>query len=70
MTDKFVAALLALTAVAVGAAGRRTPGFVANDLGSLGGRISEAWGVPLGTVKTRLRLAMNKLRDTLTEAMP
>jgi RNA polymerase sigma-70 factor (ECF subfamily) len=32
--------------------------------------ISEAWGVPLGTVKTRLRLAMNKLRDTLTEAMP
>ncbi|HEY1278968.1 MAG TPA: sigma factor-like helix-turn-helix DNA-binding protein, partial [Acidimicrobiales bacterium] len=32
--------------------------------------ISDAWGVPLGTVKTRLRLAMNKLRDTLTEAMP
>jgi RNA polymerase sigma-70 factor (ECF subfamily) len=32
--------------------------------------ISEVWGVPLGTVKTRLRLAMHKLRDTLTEARP
>jgi RNA polymerase sigma factor (sigma-70 family) len=28
--------------------------------------ISEAWGVPLGTVKTRLRLAVHKLRDELT----
>ena len=32
--------------------------------------ISEAWGVPLGTVKTRLRLAMHKLRATIAEAMP
>ena len=32
--------------------------------------ISEASGVPLGTVKTRLRLAMHKLRDALSEAMP
>jgi RNA polymerase sigma-70 factor (ECF subfamily) len=28
--------------------------------------ISEAWGVPLGTIKTRLRLAVHKLRDDLT----
>jgi RNA polymerase sigma-70 factor (ECF subfamily) len=27
--------------------------------------ISEAWGVPLGTVKTRLRLAVHRLRDEL-----
>ena len=32
--------------------------------------ISEAWGVPLGTVKTRLRLALHKLRDELTEVAP
>lgn len=30
--------------------------------------ISEAWSVPIGTVKTRLRLALHKLRDELTEA--
>ena len=29
--------------------------------------ISEAWNVPLGTVKTRLRLALHKLRDELVE---
>jgi RNA polymerase sigma-70 factor (ECF subfamily) len=29
--------------------------------------ISEAWDVPIGTVKTRLRLALHKLRDELTE---
>ena len=28
--------------------------------------ISEAWNVPIGTVKTRLRLALHKLRDELT----
>ena len=28
--------------------------------------ISEAWDVPIGTVKTRLRLAVHKLRDELT----
>jgi RNA polymerase sigma-70 factor (ECF subfamily) len=32
--------------------------------------ISDASGVPLGTVKTRLRLALHKLRDTLHEALP
>jgi RNA polymerase sigma factor (sigma-70 family) len=32
--------------------------------------ISEAWNVPLGTVKTRLRLAVFKLRDELTEVTP
>ena len=30
--------------------------------------VSEAWGVPLGTIKTRLRLAVHKLRDDLTGA--
>jgi RNA polymerase sigma-70 factor (ECF subfamily) len=30
--------------------------------------ISDAWGVPLGTIKTRLRLAVDKLRDDLTGA--
>jgi RNA polymerase sigma factor (sigma-70 family) len=29
--------------------------------------ISEAWHVPLGTVKTRLRLAVRKLQQLLTE---
>jgi RNA polymerase sigma-70 factor (ECF subfamily) len=29
--------------------------------------ISDAWNVPIGTVKTRLRLALHKLRDELTE---
>jgi RNA polymerase sigma-70 factor (ECF subfamily) len=29
--------------------------------------ISEAWDVPLGTVKTRLRLAMHRLRSVLAE---
>src|SRR5262245_31926971 len=28
--------------------------------------ISEAWHVPIGTIKTRLRLAVHKLRDELT----
>jgi RNA polymerase sigma-70 factor (ECF subfamily) len=28
--------------------------------------ISEAWHVPIGTVKTRLRLAVHKLRDEIT----
>jgi RNA polymerase sigma-70 factor (ECF subfamily) len=32
--------------------------------------ISEAWNVPLGTVKTRLRSALHKLRDVLVEATP
>jgi RNA polymerase sigma-70 factor (ECF subfamily) len=30
--------------------------------------ISEAWHVPIGTIKTRLRLAVHKLRDELTGA--
>jgi RNA polymerase sigma-70 factor (ECF subfamily) len=30
-------------------------------------QISEALGLPLGTVKTRIRLAMQKLRETLRE---
>jgi DNA-directed RNA polymerase specialized sigma24 family protein len=32
--------------------------------------ISEAWDVPLGTVKTRLRLALAKLRDQFTGVAP
>jgi RNA polymerase sigma-70 factor (ECF subfamily) len=32
--------------------------------------ISDAWNVPLGTVKTRLRSALHKLRDQLVEATP
>ena len=28
--------------------------------------ISETWNVPIGTIKTRLRLAVHKLRDELT----
>lgn len=32
--------------------------------------ISEAWGVPLGTVKTRLRLALSKLREQFAEVTP
>ncbi len=32
--------------------------------------ISDAWGVPLGTVKTRLRLALHKLHEMLTEVSP
>jgi len=32
--------------------------------------ISEAWHVPIGTVKTRLRIALHKLRDELIEVEP
>jgi RNA polymerase sigma-70 factor (ECF subfamily) len=32
--------------------------------------ISEAWQLPLGTVKTRLRLALSRLRDLLIEVAP
>ena len=32
--------------------------------------ISEAWDLPLGTVKTRLRLALNKLREMSLEVVP
>ena len=32
--------------------------------------ISEAWDVPIGTVKTRLRLALHKVRDELAEVAP
>jgi RNA polymerase sigma-70 factor (ECF subfamily) len=35
-------------------------GFTSNE-------ISEAWGLPLGTVKTRLRLALSKLREMPSE---
>ena len=35
--------------------------------GYTGSEISEAWGVPLGTVKTRLRLALRKVRELSTE---
>jgi RNA polymerase sigma factor (sigma-70 family) len=38
-------------------------GFTASE-------ISDAWNVPLGTVKTRLRLALHKLRTELTEVAP
>jgi len=34
-------------------------GFTAREM-------SEAWGVPIGTIKTRLRLAVHKLRDELS----
>ena len=36
--------------------------------GFTAGEISEAWGIPVGTVKTRLRLAMRKLRAAITGA--
>ncbi len=45
MTNKFVAGLLVLATAAVSAAGRRTRSFVAIDLGSLGGSVSEGWAV-------------------------
>jgi RNA polymerase sigma-70 factor (ECF subfamily) len=32
--------------------------------------ISEAWNLPIGTVKTRLRLALGKLRDIAVEVVP
>jgi RNA polymerase sigma factor (sigma-70 family) len=32
--------------------------------------ISEAWDLPLGTAKTRLRLALNKLREMSLEVVP
>jgi RNA polymerase sigma factor (sigma-70 family) len=32
--------------------------------------ISEAWVVPIGTVKTRLRLALSKLRERFVEVAP
>jgi DNA-directed RNA polymerase specialized sigma24 family protein len=32
--------------------------------------IGEAWDVPLGTVKTRLRLALAKLRDLFAGVAP
>jgi DNA-directed RNA polymerase specialized sigma24 family protein len=32
--------------------------------------ISEAWDIPLGTVKTRLRLALTKLRDLFAGVAP
>jgi RNA polymerase sigma factor (sigma-70 family) len=34
-------------------------GFTAREM-------SEAWGVPIGTIKTRLRLAVHRLRDELS----
>jgi RNA polymerase sigma-70 factor (ECF subfamily) len=34
--------------------------------GSTAREMSEAWGVPIGTIKTRLRLAVRKLRDELS----
>ena len=36
-------------------------------LGYTASEISEAWDVPLGTVKTRLRLAVHKLRNAIGE---
>jgi RNA polymerase sigma-70 factor (ECF subfamily) len=32
--------------------------------------IAEAWGLPIGTVKTRLRLALQKLRDATIRVAP
>jgi probable HAF family extracellular repeat protein len=60
MTNKFVAGLLMLATAAVSAAGRRTRSFVAIDLGSLGGSVSEAWAVNAnGLVVGRSSIAGN-----------
>jgi RNA polymerase sigma factor (sigma-70 family) len=40
--------------------------MAASYFGFTAREISEAWGLPLGTVKTRLRLAMGNLRRALT----
>jgi RNA polymerase sigma factor (sigma-70 family) len=44
--------------------------FAAAYCGFTTREISEAWDIPLGTVKTRLRLAMQKLRDAVPEVAP
>jgi RNA polymerase sigma factor (sigma-70 family) len=44
---------------------QRRPLFLAAYLGRTANEISEMDGVPLGTVKSRIRTAMSKLRDSL-----
>ena len=39
--------------------------MAASYFGFTAREISEAWGLPLGTVKSRLRLAMGKVRGAL-----
>ncbi|HEX7094831.1 MAG TPA: sigma-70 family RNA polymerase sigma factor [Acidimicrobiales bacterium] len=45
--------------------------FVASAyLGMTASEMSEAWDVPLGTIKSRLRLALRKLRASMARAEP
>ena len=44
--------------------------MAASYFGFTAREISEAWGLPLGTVKTRLRLAVGHLRRELAGLTP